>query len=229
MGTKQNFIDDYLFYAKKAEEESGINHLFILAQAALESGWGKYVKRNNFFGVKSFKDTDQRQLLTTTEYSDKPDLKFPKIHSVEKLSSGRYKYKVDDWFKWYKSPADAFVDHVDFFFRNKRYKKALEVKNNPVAFAFEVAEAGYATDPDYANKLVSIMKGLSPYIPQERNLETAFKDGPEAALTHTNEQIELLESYSKFLEEEGYMDADWYTEEPFAIDTFLALTRKKKD
>ncbi|MGL4596344.1 MAG: glucosaminidase domain-containing protein, partial [Bacteroidia bacterium] len=72
-----DFVKAFFPFAKKTEEKTGISAIAILAQAALESGWGEKAPGNMFFGVK---DTDglngNEQLLTTTEYSRRSDLKF---------------------------------------------------------------------------------------------------------------------------------------------------------
>ena len=162
--TPKEFIKQYKPFALETERKTGISHLFILAQAALESGWGHKVPGNMFFGVKAGKETpaDKKQLLTTTEILSSPNLKhlFPLVISVKMLSSGKYKYIVKDWFRKYDTPEECFTDHAQFFFRNKRYAKALEVKADPYKFAEEVAKAGYATAPDYADSLKKIIKKI---------------------------------------------------------------------
>ena len=165
--TPKEFIKQYKPFALETERKTGISHLFILAQAALETGWAKSVPGNMFFGVKAGKDTptNKKQLLTTTEILSSPNLKhlFPLVISVKMLSSGKYKYTVKDWFRKYETPEECFTDHAQFFFKNKRYAKALEVKADPYKFAEEVAKAGYATAPDYANSLKKIIKMLESY------------------------------------------------------------------
>lgn len=165
--TKKEFIQTYKPFALETERKTDISHLFTLAQAALESGWGKKVQGNMFFGVKAGKDTppEKKQLLTTTEILSGPNLKhlFPLVISVKMLPNGKYKYEVKDWFRKYDTPEECFTDHAQFFFRNKRYAKALLVKADPYKFAEEVAKAGYATAPDYANSLKKIIKMLESY------------------------------------------------------------------
>lgn len=94
----KDFVEKYYPFAKQTQDKVGISAIAILAQAAVESGWGEHALGNMFFGVK---DTDgvngNEQLLTTTEYSKKDTLKFPVIISkifdpVKKL----YKYIVKD-------------------------------------------------------------------------------------------------------------------------------------
>jgi len=151
----------------KQSAKTGISHLFILAQAALETGWAKSVPGNMFFGVKAGKDTpaNKKQLLNTTEVLNAPNLgyNFPQVMSIYELPNGKYKYEVKDWFRKYDTPEECFTDHAQFFFRNKRYAKALEVKSDPYKFAEEVAKAGYATAPDYASSLKKIIKMLESY------------------------------------------------------------------
>jgi|GEM_PF-6594803 len=71
---------------------------------------------------------------------------------------------VKDYFMKYESPKQSFDDHADFFKRNPRYTKALTVKNNANQFIEEIAKAGYATDPNYANTLKSIIKTIEKYV-----------------------------------------------------------------
>ena len=150
----KEFVSAFLQFAKETERKTGISAIAILAQAALESGWGKAAPGNMFFGVK---DTDgingNEQLLMTTEYSRRSDLKFPEIISVTPvLKNGQkyFKYIVKDYFRKYDTPEQCFTDHTTFFFKNPRYTTALEVRSDPYQFIDEIAKAGYATAPDYA-------------------------------------------------------------------------------
>lgn len=161
--TPKQFVDTYLPFAKKVEEKCGISSVFILAQSALESGWGEKAVGNMMFGVKANSKTpeNKRQLITTTEYLSHPNAKFPVIISVsEKQRNGLYKYKVKDWFRKYDSPEESFSDHADFFFKNPRYADALKVKSNPVLFAEAIARAKYATDPNYASTLKLMINSI---------------------------------------------------------------------
>lgn len=162
--TPKEFIKQYKPFALETERKTGISHLFILAQAALETGWAKSVPGNMFFGVKASKDTpeNKRQLLLTTEVLNSPNMKhlFPQVMSVKMLTNGKWLYKVKDWFRKYDTPEECFTDHAQFFFKNKRYAKALEVKADPYKFAEEVAKAGYATAPDYAEQLKAVIRTI---------------------------------------------------------------------
>lgn len=166
--TVKEFVKNYFPFAKQTESKTGISAIAIMAQAALESGWGKHAPGNMFFGVK---DTDgingNEQLITTTEYSRRADLKFPVIISVTPtIKNGQkyFKYKVKDYFRKYNSPEESFTDHAKFFLENKRYSTALSVKSDPYKFIDEVAKAGYATAPDYAKILKGIAKKIESNI-----------------------------------------------------------------
>lgn len=164
--TPESFLKEYLPFAKQTEAKTGIAALAILAQAALESGWGKRAPGFMLFGVKASKDTpiNKKQLLTTTEYLSSPNVKFPEVLSIEPQPGGKYRYRVKDWFRKYDNPEECFTDHANFFLKNSRYKEALKVASDPRKFVEEIARAGYATAPDYAKILKSIIDKLEKYV-----------------------------------------------------------------
>lgn len=169
----QDFVRLLYPYAKETERKTGISALATLAQAALESGWNSSSPGWMFFGVKD-KDglNGNEQLLRTIEYSRYPNLKFPEIISVTpvvKNGQKYFKYIVMDWFRKYESPEECFTDHANFFFRSPRYARAVEVRNNPYLFVQEIAKAGYATDPQYADLLSNLIHRIE-FILNELNL-----------------------------------------------------------
>nr|WP_216586510.1 glucosaminidase domain-containing protein [Bacteroides coprosuis] len=104
--TSKEFVEAYKPFAKETEAKTGINANFILAQSALETGWGKSAPGNMMFGVKASKNTpeDKKQLITTREVLSRPNYKFPEVISVTKRADGKYTYKVKDWFRKYDTP-----------------------------------------------------------------------------------------------------------------------------
>jgi len=165
---KTEFVKAYYPFAKQTQDKTGIHALVILSQAAVESGWGKVAPGNMFFGVK---DTDgingNEQLLTTTEYSKSATAKFPRIKKVQPVmrnGSKWFKYTIEDYFRKYTTPEESFTDHAQFFLKNKRYAKALAVKEDPYRFIDAIAKAGYATAPNYASLLKQIAKDLEKLI-----------------------------------------------------------------
>ncbi len=167
---QSEFVKQFYAYAKQTQDKTGISAIAILAQAALESGWGAFAPGNMFFGVK---DTDgvngNEQLITTTEYSKRADLKFPEIISITPVLINNvkfFKYRVKAYFRKYKTPEESFTDHASFFFVNPRYTHALSVKDDPYKFIKEIAQAGYASAPNYADILISIAHTIESLIPK---------------------------------------------------------------
>ena len=169
---KEQFVITYFPFAQKATERSGIPVLFALAQSALESGWGKSVKGHMMFGVKKGSGKNyggwqgDSQLITTTEYSSTATRRFPFVYPGYpiQLSSGKWKYKIKDVFRAYPNPFFSFMDWAGLLLKNSRYGNALQHRQNPYRFADEVAKAGYATDPDYADKIKRIMREIEKII-----------------------------------------------------------------
>ncbi len=168
----KNFVSTYLPFAQEAQATTRISALAILAQAALESGWGERAVGNMFFGIKDSDKgkTGKGQLLVTTEYLKSPDQKnlFPEVISVTwNERRKRWKYVVKDWFRKYDSPAGSFKDHAQFFLQNPRYAVAMANASDPIRFLQEVAKAGYATAPDYADILTKLVKMIQKNIPSD--------------------------------------------------------------
>lgn len=145
--TVNRFIDKYGKWAKLSANDTGVPALFTLAQCALETGWGKSVKGNNMFGIKDTDGLNGNEIeFLTTEYNKQTGW-----------------HKVKAFFRKYKTPKESFDDHAKFLIKNERYKAAFNYEHDPVMFAKEVAKAGYATDPQYAQKIITIMKMIKPY------------------------------------------------------------------
>lgn len=165
----KDFVDKYWSYAVACERRTTVPALFTLAQAALESGWSESAPGNNFFGIK---DTDgmngNEQLITTVEYSSKSTLIFPQIISkvfdpIKKL----YKYIVKAYFRKYTTPEESFVDHAKFFLENTRYHNTFQFIQNPELFSDMVAKDGYATDPNYADKMRKLIRMIDQILKEE--------------------------------------------------------------
>jgi flagellar protein FlgJ len=176
----QDFVNQYLAFAKQTETKTGISAIAILAQAALESGWGEKAPGNMFFGVKDFDGLNgNEQLLTTFEYSRRNNLT-PKQIGLETITAitpvmikGEkfFKYTGQAYFRKYATPEESFTDHARVFLTTKlpngtlRYQKALDVKSDPIKFVHAVAAAGYAQSPTYGDTLASIITTLQKYVP----------------------------------------------------------------
>jgi flagellar protein FlgJ len=141
-----NFIDKLLPHAKTVSESTGIPPHFMLAQAALESGWGKHEIRHadnspsyNLFGIKAGANWKGGVVETiTTEY----------INGAPQ--------KMAEKFRAYSSYAEGFSDYAKLLLDNPRYAKVLK-STDAATFANGLQRAGYATDPMYAEKLMRIL------------------------------------------------------------------------
>ena len=145
----QQFIQQLYPAAEKIAKEMGVSPKAIISQAALETGWGKYMITDtskdaqtensfNFFGIKA----DQRWhgdkvTVTTHEYRD----------------GQRITEKAD--FRAYPSIEAGLNDYSEFL-KAERYEKALAAGTNVEKYAQQLQQAGYATDPRYAEKITRI-------------------------------------------------------------------------
>ena len=142
------FVRRLLPDAQAAGASSGIPARFMLGQAALETGWGKAEIRgadgqnsHNLFGIKAGGSWKGRTVdIVTTEYVD-----------------GKPQKQVDS-FRAYDSYADAFRDYANLLRGNARYQNAIAQGQDAVGFAQSLQQAGYATDPNYAQKLMRVIR-----------------------------------------------------------------------
>jgi len=119
-------------------QELGIDPRIVVAQAALETGWGKSVKGNNLFGIKSHGKADGLMVQT---------------HEV----LGGKRQKITDSFRQYESFDDSIEDYGFFMGENKRYQPMLEADTLDEQIT-ALGKSGYATDPEYAKKIADIAK-----------------------------------------------------------------------
>lgn len=136
-----DFLDQLVPAARTCQRTTGIPASFTLAQAALESSWGKRAIGCNLFGIKADKSWKGAVTMVNT-------------HEVIKGKST----PMVDRFRCYASWSDCLQDRVEFFLRNPRYAKCFAEKTGE-GWCRAAAAAGYATDPDYADKLIAIIRG----------------------------------------------------------------------
>jgi flagellar protein FlgJ len=148
--SKADFVRKFLPHAAAAARELGVDPHALLAQAALETGWGQSVPRNaqgecsyNFFGIKA---TGRWSGGTVSV----PTLEFEDGLPVRRAER----------FRAYDSPADSFRDYAALIRSNPRYEEALGCGNDVNSFATALQNGGYATDPNYAKKIVSVAREL---------------------------------------------------------------------
>ncbi len=142
----QDFVEKLIPLAKKAAEKIGVDHLLLVAQSALETGWGKHLIADekgensfNLFNIKKGSDwTKQTAQQNTVEYDRG-------VVTQEKAE-----------FRKYSGAAESFDDYVDFILGKDRYKNAVDNASNSEQYIKELKNAGYATDPQYSEKVLSV-------------------------------------------------------------------------
>ncbi|MGL5335201.1 MAG: flagellar assembly peptidoglycan hydrolase FlgJ, partial [Enterovibrio sp.] len=145
----QDFVDSLLPHAKKAARALGVDPAILLAQAALETGWGKKViakgntSTHNLFNIKADPRWQGEKVTTQTleVYGGIP---------VQERAA----------FRAYDSHAQSFDDYVDFLNNNPRYANALSQTQQPELFIRGLHQAGYATDPLYEQKVLSVFNKI---------------------------------------------------------------------
>ena len=148
---QQDFVQRMTPYALQVSQETGVSAPLMMGQAALESGWGKREIRlpngsnsYNLFGIKADSSWKGKVAeVTTTEYEN-----------------GKPRKQVAK-FRAYGSYAEAFSDYAKFLSSNPRYAPVVRGGQGAPAAAQALQRAGYATDPNYADKLVKVMSRIN--------------------------------------------------------------------
>lgn len=142
----QEFVDKLMPLADKVAKELGVDPKVLLAQAALETGWGKHMVRDgsgensfNLFNIKAGRSWDgEAKAARTLEFKD------------------GVMVKETAKFRAYASYEDSFKDYVSFLKGSPRYQEAINAAADPQKYLNLLQKAGYATDPKYAAKISSI-------------------------------------------------------------------------
>lgn len=147
----EHFVRTLLPMAEAVVGDSGIDPRVMVAQAALETGWGKHMIKDgngehsfNLFGIKADSRWSGGSVdITTSEYREG-------VKMSERAA-----------FRAYPDYESSFEDYVGFLERNPRYRDVLAVADDPEAFADGLQAAGYATDPAYGAKIRRILNSDS--------------------------------------------------------------------
>ncbi|MCC7120255.1 MAG: flagellar assembly peptidoglycan hydrolase FlgJ [Gammaproteobacteria bacterium] len=139
---QQRFVDSLRPHAERAARKLGTTPEILMAQAALETGWGRHVvggSSHNLFSIKADRAWDGRTVTQRTlEIFDGQPV------------------RVSAAFRAYRDIGAAFDDYAAFIQQNPRYERALQRAADPRAYVQELQRAGYATDPSYAQKILRI-------------------------------------------------------------------------
>lgn len=150
----KDFVSALIEPAKSVQEKIGVPFQVIIAQAALETGWGQKIIKDqngssshNLFNIKA----DNRW---AGESIKKESLEFEQGAMVKKSSP----------FRAYQSLTESVNDYVSFLTDNDRYQDALQNPSNVEHFVHGLQKAGYATDPQYADKIMATLRTVSKLI-----------------------------------------------------------------
>lgn len=145
-GSKRAFLEAIRPAAEQAAKELGVSPRSLMAQAALETGWGRSMPRHesgessfNLFGIKAGRGWHGTVVKADTE-------EFVQGRSTRQIEA----------FRAYESIEQSFVDHSRLVSTSRRYQAALNTGEDTAAFAQALQHGGYATDPRYAEKLVAV-------------------------------------------------------------------------
>src|SRR3569832_1733952 len=149
IATREEFVAAMWPAAQASARELGVDPRVLIAQAALETGWGRAVMQHgdgrsshNLFGIKADNNWSGASVnVATLEYRDG-------LAAKERAN-----------FRSYDSYEQSFADYVDFIKSQPRYREALAHGGDARRYLSELQSAGYATDPRYADKIGSILQG----------------------------------------------------------------------
>jgi peptidoglycan hydrolase FlgJ len=139
---REQFISELLPHANQAARELGVDPRALIAQAALETGWGRSQPggdSHNLFGIKAGAHWNGASVQANTQEFD-----------------AGVATRVDASFRAYGSPRESVEDYVRLIRDNPRYASAMNTGSDVQAFASALQRGGYATDPDYARKLAAV-------------------------------------------------------------------------
>ncbi len=146
-GSPVEFMQTVWNVASDVITKNGFDPKVLIAQAALETGWGKHIAKTvkgdssfNLFGIKSGRQWQGDEVIANTlEFKDGA------------------MYQSREGFRSYNSIRESVKDYIDFVKGNQRYQHALKNLQDPEAYMKSLQQAGYATDPHYSSKVLKIM------------------------------------------------------------------------
>jgi flagellar protein FlgJ len=165
---KQKFIEMMLPAAEKAAAALGVDPKAIIAQAALETGWGRHTPGDsqNHFGIKAGASwRGDAVTAATQEFAG----------GTARTENAR--------FRAYESADASVSDYVSLLRDNPRYSAALDTGGDVRAFATALQRGGYATDPNYANKLSAVAAQVAEQLERRQDLAASLKAGHTGPIT----------------------------------------------
>lgn len=151
---REAFLQTITPHAMEVSKATGLDPRLVIAQSALETGYGQSAPGNNYFGVKSH-GKPGGQVLATTE------------------AGPNGMYGTRDSFRTYGTPGESARDYVEFLRTNSRYAPVLQAQGIDAQIE-ALGRSGYASDPQYTAKLRQIVQSLPPVGPQPAGREVAY-------------------------------------------------------
>ena len=178
--TRENFIRNLWPQAQAAAQQLGVAPSNLLAQAALETNWGRNLPQdggghssNNLFGVKATGGWNGPSVeATTTE-----------------VSAGGTASSAVAPFRAYTDTSQSFQDYVSILRNNPRYAAALNTGTDSRAFAAGLQRGGYATDPDYVQKVSAVASNITGHLAMALRGLTGLKSGGALPTTVTTSAL----------------------------------------
>ncbi len=144
----EDFVEQLYPLAAQHAQALGIDPKALIAQAAVETGWGQHMIHKptgenafNLFGIKADKRWHgEKATVPTIEYEND-------IATQQKAQ-----------FRAYPSFAQSMQDYVQFVQQNPRYEAAIEQAADLKQYFEHLQQSGYATDPNYAQKVLSVLQ-----------------------------------------------------------------------
>jgi peptidoglycan hydrolase FlgJ len=177
--TRQSFIQGLWPQAQQAGQQLGVDPSNLIAQAALETNWGRDLPHdssghssNNLFGVKA---TDSWQGASVQAATTEVNAGSPSTTLAP--------------FRSYADATQSFQDYVSILRSNPRYAAALNTGTDARAFATGLQRGGYATDPDYARKVSAIANNISGHLAMSLRGLTGLKSGADLPTTVTTSTL----------------------------------------
>ena len=163
---KTNFVQDLWPQAQQAGQLLGVDPRHLIAQAALETNWGRNMPQdsagrcsNNLFGIKASAGWSGSTVTSDTQEFQ-----------------GGVATNISAQFKAYATPAQSLQDYVALLRNNPRYSAALNTGSDVQAFATGLQRGGYATDPDYASKIAAVANAVANKVNDARATSTSVSD-----------------------------------------------------
>ncbi len=162
----EGFINQLRPYAEQAAKKLNVDANVLISQAALETGWGKSIIKSsdgissyNLFNIKADNSWQGKQENVST-------VEFKEGIAIKEIAG----------FRSYDSYQDSFDDYVEFIKTNPRYKTALNMVRQPKQYMQALQQAGYATDPEYAKKVMKIFQSelITNKLPEQVAMQTTL-------------------------------------------------------